>query len=201
MPALQALLGRYAEALTPWAERTAAKMLLEVDERDREAWRALGNEISKGLQLLIQRTPTGELLKQRLNEQVTLIKSLPIEAGQRVHELTLKGLEDSTRAREIAKEIERTGEVTTSRALLIARTEVSRTASELVGARAIHAGLTHYIWRTAHDGTVRPGHKAMEGKVCEWANPPAVEENGKIMHFHAGQIWNCRCYPEPVLTD
>lgn len=198
---MQALLDRYAEALTPWAEKTAAKMLIEVDARDREAWRALGNAISNGMHVLIHRAPVGAELKKLLDLNVGLIKSLPIEAGKRVHELTLKGLEDSTRAREIATEIERTGEVTTSRATLIARTEVARTSSVLVETRSQAAGLTHYIWRTAHDGTVRPGHKAMEGKVIEWANPPAVEENGKIMNFHAGQIWNCRCYPEPIITD
>jgi SPP1 gp7 family putative phage head morphogenesis protein len=198
---MQRLLDRYAEALTPWAERISMRMLLEVDERDREAWRTLGNAISHGMANLIQRTPVGTAMKKLLDEQVTIITSLPTEAGKRVHELTLKGLEDSTRAREISKEIERTGDVTESRAILIARTEVARTSSVLIETRAQAAGLTHYIWRTAHDGTVRPGHKAMEGKVCEWANPPAVVENGKIMHFHAGQIWNCRCYPEPIIID
>lgn len=198
---MQRLLDRYAEALTPWAERTAQKMLLEVDARDREAWRDLGDAISEALAELIHRTPVGAAMKDLLDEQVVLIKSIPLQAGKRVHELTLKALEDSTRAREIAREIERTNEVTESRATLIARTEVARTASVLVETRSQAAGLTHYIWRTVRDGAVRPGHKAMDGKVCEWATPPAVEENGRIMHFHAGQIWNCRCYPEPIITD
>jgi uncharacterized protein with gpF-like domain len=144
-------------------------------------------------------TPIGGLMRTRLAEQVTLIKSLPLDAAQRVHDLTLKGLEDSTRAREIAREISRSGEVCESRATLIARTEVSRTASELVQARCTNVGLTHYHWRTAGDQDVRPGHKLKANTVCEWANPPAVEENGRIMHFHAGQIWNCRCYPDPVI--
>jgi hypothetical protein len=56
-------------------------------------------------------------------------------------------------------------------------------------------------WRTSEDGTVRPGHKAMNGKVCEWASPPAVIENGQVMHHHAGCIWNCRCWCEQLLTD
>ena len=198
---MRALLNRYAEALTPWAERTAAKMVAEVDARDREAWRAMGNAISSGLRNLILNTPVGGAMRTLLDDQVALITSLPIEAGQRVHELTLKGLENSTRAREIATEIRRSGEVTANRATLIARTEVSRTASVLVQSRSQGAGLTHYVWRTAGDGAVRPGHKAMEGQPCAWATPPAVEENGKIMHFHAGQIWNCRCYPEPIVID
>lgn len=201
LPSLQQLLARYAEALTPWAERTASSMLAEVNARDRETWRSLGNLISTGLRQEILHTPVGETLRSLLGEQVALITSLPIEAGQRVHELTLKGLEDSTRAREIAREINRSGEVTESRATLIARTEISRTASVLTQSRAEHVGSTHYVWRTAKDMDVRPGHKAMEGTACEWAHPPAINENGRTMHFHPGQIWNCRCWPEPIIPD
>ncbi|MFX5937705.1 phage head morphogenesis protein, partial [Acinetobacter baumannii] len=80
------------------------------------------------------------VLQELLAEQVDLITSIPREAGQRVHELTLKGLEDSTRASEIAKEIMRSGEVAKSRAMLIARTEVSRTATSLTQARAQFVG-------------------------------------------------------------
>lgn len=199
VPPLQELLRRYADALTPWAQATAGRMLLEINGNDREAWRALGNAISLGLHRELQNAPVGDVLRSLLNEQVVLIKSLPIEAGERVHKLTLQGLEDSTRAKEIANEILRTGEVTESRATLIARTEVARTSTALTQSRALHAGITHYVWRISNDKDVRPGHRAMNGKVCEFAEPPAVEENGKIMHFHAGQIWNCRCYADPVI--
>lgn len=176
-------------------------MLGEVNDRDRESWRALGNAISLGLRNEILNAPVGVIMRDRLADQVELIRSIPIEAGQRVHELTLKGLEDSTRASEIAKDIRESGSVAESRATLIARTEVSRTASVLVQSRCTHVGLEEYIWRDSNDGAVRPGHRAMSGKACKWASPPAVDEGGRIMHFHAGQIWNCRCWPEPVLPD
>lgn len=176
-------------------------MLGEVDARDRASWRTLGNAISAGLRNEILNAPVGVTLRERLADQVQLIRSIPIEAGQRVHELTLKGLEDSTRASEIAKSIRESGPVAESRAILIARTEVSRTASVLIESRCSHVGLDEYIWRTSRDGAVRPGHKVMEGTSCKWANPPAVDEGGRTMHFHAGQIWNCRCWPEPVLPD
>lgn len=201
VPSLQALLSQYAEMLTPWAERAAAKMLGEVNDRDREAWRSLGNAISAGLRDTILSAPVGGTMQKLLGEQVTLIKSIPLEAGQRVHELTLKGLENSTRAKEIGAAIARSGEVAESGAMRIARTEVSRTSSVLVQARAEYAGSPGYIWRTSRGGNVRPGHRKMEGQYCEWAHPPAVNEGGRIMHFHPGCIWECQCYPEPVLSD
>ena len=200
-PSLEQLLQRYAEALTPWAERTAGQMLGEIDARDRESWRALGNAISRGLRDEILHAPVGETMRERLSDQVELIRSIPIEAGRCVHELTLKGLEDSTRFNEFVEGIRASGDVAESRAILIARTEVSRTASVLVESRCSHVGIGEYIWRTSRDGAVRPGHKAMEGTSCKWASPPAVDEGGRIMNFHAGQIWNCRCWPEPVLPE
>lgn len=176
-------------------------MLLEVDSREREAWRALGNAISTALRDEILSAPIGDTLRQRLDDQVELILSIPIEAGQRVHRLTLQALEDSTRAKAIAQQIRASTEVAESRALLIARTEVARTASVLTQARCEYVGSTGYIWRTSEDEDVRPGHKAMANKVCEWANPPEVDEGGRRMRFHAGQIWNCRCWPEPILPE
>ena len=196
VPTITRILEGYAELLAPWAERTAAKMLADVDARNRESWRRLGNEISTQLHRDLQTTPVGMQMRELLAEQVGLIKSLPIEAAERVHKLTLEGLEDSTRASEIKAEILRSGHVTESRAMLIARTEVARTATVLMQARAAAAGSQGYVWRTAHDHDVRPSHKAMEGKYVEWSSPPTLDG----MIGHAGEFPNCRCWPEPVLS-
>ena len=174
-------------------------MLGEVDARDRDSWRTLGDAISSQLRKDLRSANVGGVLRGLMGEQVGLIQSLPTEAAERVHKLAIRGLANSGRAREIAEEILDTGEVTASRATLIARTEVARTASILTQTRALQAGLTHYRWQTSKDGDVRPGHRAMQGKICEFANPPAVNENGRIMHHHPGQIWNCRCWPEPIV--
>lgn len=196
---LLAILRAYAEALKPWALSTVQRMLGEVDARDRDSWRGLGSAISSQLRNDLLRTPVGGVLRALMAEQVDLIQSLPLEAAERVHKLTIRGLLDSTRAREIAAEIFKTGEVTESRATLIARTEVARTASVLTETRSRSAGVTHYRWQTSKDADVRPGHKAMQGKICRWDDPPPVDENGRIMHHHPGRIWNCRCWPEPLV--
>jgi SPP1 gp7 family putative phage head morphogenesis protein len=198
LPTMTTMLDRYAEALNDWAVRTATKMLENVNQRDMQGWLELAGEMSVALKDEIRNAPTGKLFKGLLDEQVDLIKSLPRDAAKRVHELTIKGLEDSTRAKEIAKEIGRSGEVTMGRANLIARTEVARTASVLTQARAEHIGSEGYIWRTSHDSDVRHSHKQMEGKFIRWDSPPTLSDGTKT---HAGQIYNCRCYPEPVIPD
>lgn len=201
MMRMGSVLQRYAEALTAWAEATAARMLKDVEQVDRSTWAVMSLEMSEQLRREVQSAPTGQLLRQRLDEQVTLIKSLPLDAAKRVHELTLKRLESSERASELMKAIQATGEVAASRAKLIARTEVARTSSLLMQARAEYIGSTQYIWRTSGDSDVRSGHRAMNGKVFAWDDPPEVEENGRYMRHHPGQIWNCRCWPEPIIPE
>lgn len=201
MPRIEQILQRYAEALTAWAEAAAMRMLRDVEAVDRSAWAVLSSEMSQELQREIARAPTGEILRQRMNEQVALIKSIPLDAAKRVHEFSLKGLETSTRGEDIRAAILASGDVATSRATLIARTEVARTASLLTQARAEFVGSTHYIWRTSGDTDVRAGHRAMNGKVFRWDDPPEVNENGRVLRHHPGQIWNCRCYPEPIIPD
>src|SRR6185437_3394485 len=137
----------------------------------------------------LQKAPIGQIMRRWMNEQVTLIKSLPLEAGKRVHNLATEALIDSTRASEIAKEIARSGEVSESRAMTIARTEVGRANVMLTKARAEYIGSEGYVWRTAHDGQVRPSHRKMDGKVVQWGNPPTLDG----LTGHAGALPNCRC--------
>lgn len=198
LQALQNMLNRYAETIRPWAKSVASRMITQVAQRDKTAWIRLGKEMGRSLREEIETAQTGTMLKDLLNEQVSLITSLPIEAGQRVHKLTLQGLSDSTRASEIAKEIYATGSVTMSRAKLIARTEVARTASGLTMSRAQHVGATHYIWRTAGDSDVRKSHKEMNGKVVAYSEEPTLSDDTKT---HAGMIFNCRCYMEPIIPE
>ena len=197
LPRLTDMLRRYSEALTPWAEQTAGRMIQQVNIADEAAWRQMGEQLSAGVQREILRAPTGETMRELMAQQVRLIKSLPIEAGQRVHDLTFKALEDSSRAKEIAAEIKRSGQVTASRAMLIARTEVSRTAANLTQARAQHVGSDGYVWETSRDGDVRPSHKAMSGKFVAWNNPPTLDG----LTGHAGCLPNCRCWARVIIHD
>jgi SPP1 gp7 family putative phage head morphogenesis protein len=194
-------LARYSDLLvnSGWAAAVSERMIAEVAQRDAAAWTSLGRTMGRELRREIKTAPTGLLMRKLLDEQVILIKSLPLVAAQRVHKLTIQAIEDSTRASEVAKEIMKSGQVSKSRAMLIARTEVARTASTLTESRAVHVGSEGYFWRTAMDSDVREAHKKLEGKFILWSDPPIASDDGK--RAHAGQIFNCRCYPEPVLPD
>ncbi|WP_244143246.1 phage minor head protein [Burkholderia multivorans] len=197
IPTIEQLLRRYAEALTPWAEATAARMLEDLNRRDEQAWMQNAREMSRALRDELRRAPTGETMRALMAEQVALIKSIPLEAAKRVHRLTIEALEDSTRAAQISKAIQESGEVAKSRADLIARTEVSRAATSLTEARARAVGSTHYVWHTSGDSDVRDSHRRMDGKVVAWNDPPTLDG----MTGHAGQFPNCRCWCEPIISE
>ncbi|KAA0117932.1 phage head morphogenesis protein [Methylobacterium sp. P1-11] len=194
----QRLLRRYADTLDPWANAVAQRMVAEVAASDRVSWRKLSSDMGRQLHREIDTAPTGEAMRASMQRQVGLIKSLPLDAAERVHKLTQEGITQGRRAAEIADEIMASGDVARSRAMLIARTEVSRTATELTKARAEHIGSTHFIWRTAGDSDVRSTHKVLNGKTFRWDQPPECDPGH---HALPGGIWNCRCYPEVVVPD
>lgn len=195
-PLLTAL-REYARIIEPWAKAVAAFMLMDVERRDRAMWKRNSQEMAARLREELDRTPTGTVLRQLQDDQVRLIKSIPLEAAERVHQLAAEGLISSKRANVVAKAILETEAVTEARARLIARTETSRAAANLVQARAQQAGSEGYIWRTSGDADVRDSHQEMEGKYVRWSQPPTLDN----MKGHAGCLPNCRCYAEPVFPD
>jgi len=191
-------LRRYGDIIGGWAEATAKRMVEDVAARDKAAWMEVSRRMGRGLRQELETAPTGRVMRERLDEQVSLIKSIPLDAAQRVRDLANEGIVQGRRSNYIAEEIMKSGDVAKSRANMIARTEVSRTATELTRARAEHVGSTMFIWRTAGDSDVRDSHRALNGKAFRWDDPPECDPGYRAL---PGAIFNCRCYPEPILPE
>ena len=190
-------LNDYAKLLDPWAKSVAQYMLADVYRRDQQMWKQHSKEMGKELRRTLVDIPVSGVLSALQDEQVVLIKSLPLQAAERVHRLSLQSLVTSARASEVAKDILATQSVTEARARLIARTEVSRASSNLVQARSQFAGSDGYFWRTSGDSDVRDSHAHMEGRYVRWSEPPTLDK----MKGHAGTLPNCRCFAEPVFSN
>lgn len=137
-------------------------------------------------------------------DNASQIKTLPALFAQRATEIiqedTLKGL----RAEEISQKIKSLyPEMTEAHAQLIARTETSKISSQLTQVRSQSVGLDWYIWETAEDRRVRHSHDIMQGVICNFNNPPNPEklagEKRDYGVYNAGRIFNCRCYPAPIV--
>ena len=91
----------------------------------------------------------------------------------------------------------------------IARTEISKAQCALTLARMDDLELKWYVWKSAEDGDrVRSAHQFMHGVLVNRNDPPDPERldpktpnrySSKFGPYHAGNIYNCRCYPEPVI--
>lgn len=194
---LKQALNSYVVLIEPWARRTSHDLINEILSQDVRSWKEHTKEMGKALRDEILNAPTGEVFRQLMEQNVSLIKSIPIEAAQKVHEMVIENLSTGDRPISLIDEIVRIGNVTTNRATLIARTETARAANTLVQSRAQAVGSEGYIWRTSNDLVVRLSHRKMNGTYVKWSEPPELDK----MTGHAGMLPNCRCWPQPVLPE
>lgn len=189
---------------------TVERMVTGLNTGNYSTWRKAAREATKGNMLyraLLEEMQTGigSSIKNQIMENANLIRTLPTDTAQKVVQNITKEAYKGKRASEIARIIqEETSKHSRASARLIARTEVSKATTALTKARSEDLGLKWYVWRTALDGDrVRKSHRNMEGVLVAWSNPPAPEElvgEKSEGHYHAGNIYNCRCYPEPLIS-
>lgn len=186
----------YSMLLAPWARAVSAHLIADVARRDEKAWFELAREMGRSLRSELAHAPTGALYRQLMDEQVHYITSIPRAAAEEVHAMVTANVSAGARSSTMIPDLLRLGAKSKARARMIARTETARAASALTQARAQYVGCEGYIWRTVRDGNVRDSHREMEGKYVRWDTPPKLSD-GTVTH--AGQIYNCRCWAEPVL--
>lgn len=195
---LKQALYSYSELIEPWAKSIVEKMIIDISNQDKNAWREHTKTMSLSLQKEILNAPTGQALKDLMEENVILIKSIPIEAAQKVHDKVIKNLSEGKRYADFISDILNVGDITLNRAILIARTETARAANVFVRVRAEHVGATTYIWHASKDKLTRKSHREMDGHEFRFDTPPTLSD-GTITH--PGEIYNCRCWGEPVIND
>lgn len=201
---LQMALFDYSVRLDEWAHAVSGIMIRRAAAADYETWLTIGKKISRATRKKLKDAAVGPIYSRLQQEQVTLIRSLPLEASKKVHDWTMKGLQDGERFADIVQRIKSDlGSVTTSRAVCIARTETARARTNFTQARAQAVGSTHYIWKTVGDGAVRPMHRALNNTVQSWSEPPICDigKGGEPIRSHPGCVFNCRCFPTPIFIE
>lgn len=131
------------------------------------------------------------------DENVALIKSLATDKAQRVRAI-LDDAGAGTRVEEVARSIREMGDVTRSRAELIARDQVLKLNAEVTEVRHKAAGIEEFVWSTSRDERVRPDHKALEGKRFRYDDPPVVDRRRGTRGL-PGVHFQCRCVAVPVI--
>lgn len=175
------------------AEKTATKLveknLRVVDERLSNSVRA-----ATGVDLKAQFVTTPGLkraMKKASEENVELITSVPEEYFSKLRKRIGNAFETGMRPETLAKEIERVGEVTESRARLIARDQTAKMNSAFNQERQLSLGIEKYEWQTSGDERVREDHASKDGQTFRWDDPPS--DTG-----HPGEDIQCRCVAVPL---
>ena len=109
------------------------------------------------------------------------------------------GLDPSELATKLWEKMKDRGDVSESRARLIARDQTLKTNAALTQARAQKAGFDRYTWSTSGDERVRPMHEELDGTVHTWDDPPITNKDED--RNHPGMDYQCRCVPVFELSD
>lgn len=197
-----------SRAFKSYAESAAMKMVTGLFADNGRTWRdaSKANMQGKMIHEMLKQQLSGNVgagMQQQIDRNARLISTLPLDVSKHVinhiKERSLAG----KRAEIIAEEIQKMFPGSSkARAALIARTEVSKVSTALTKARSEDIGIKWYVWKTSGDGRVRNSHNIMSNVLIPWSSPPSPERlDGmrSVGHYHAGEIWNCRCYAEPVI--
>lgn len=204
---MQKALEEYSKLITPWAQTQSAKLLNQVQKSNKLAYQNKSKAIGLALNIGVGDEHIIEVARRLMNEQVELIKSIPIEAGLRAQKLAFdaaiagtRAIPDQSTIDEIQKQLGLSTEVAISRAQLIAVTETARANASINQTRAQAVGSNQYRWHNSGDGAVRHSHKIYKGKklqgmIFSWDSPPTLDDG---MTGHPGTFPRCRCFAEPV---
>lgn len=198
-PSLDAILKELKEAarrfggMRAFAERLA-KLAAERNLRDTDT--KLINSIRSALSVNISAALSKEgaiqtAVKAAIVQNIDLITSIPEKYFEKIENLVRKNFETGMRFETIVDKIKEVGNVTESRAKLIARDQTAKMNSNFNQIRQTDLGIYSYIWQTSGDERVRPEHADNDGKEFRWDEPPV--ETG-----HPGEDIQCRCVAIPV---
>jgi len=189
-PGMMEALRLYEKTITPWARSVSKKMLDTVSKDAERAFYSVSKSLTSGLRGMLADDAVGRRALELQAEHVSLIKSIPIQAGERVQKLAMEASTGGKRADEVAALLHENVGWCVNKATLIARTETSKANAVITRARAESVGCKSYLWRTMEDDVVRESHQEMEdsGEAYDWAVEPELSDGTS---GHPGMFPNC----------
>jgi SPP1 gp7 family putative phage head morphogenesis protein len=196
------------KAFDDYTLASASKMVTGLMEFNAQTWKEAASKSMRGKMIYqsLQNElhgPVGFHMRQLIEHNAQLISTFPETIAKQVNKYIAEESLKGKRASEITKQlVTQFPEVTKNRLALIARTETSKTSTELTRVRAENLNIQWYVWKTSKDQRVRPSHKLMDGVLCSWQDPPnpeALDNEKAYGNYAPGDTFNCRCYPAPLV--
>lgn len=149
-----------------------------------------------------------DALRRWVDENIQKIKSIPNDTLGSMQKIILDGFREGKTITAIQKEIQKEYSVTRRNAQLLARDQIATLNAQISKLQQEDAGCSKYKWSSSKDSRVRDCHRALDGKIFSWDDPPEMwyeTKSGRVYtgrHCHPGEDIACRCVAIPVFdTD
>jgi SPP1 gp7 family putative phage head morphogenesis protein len=196
------------EFIDAWAKQAAKRMVVGRAVANARTWRMAAREAMQGPRIhrALQQElsgPVGARVRELIERNAKLIKTFPREVAAVVAQRAAAQYAGGGRSSELSRYDTILARAVRFRARLVARTEVSKASTALTQARSEELQLEWFIWRTSDDQRVRLAHRKMAGVLFQWSHLPSPEAlvgEKSYGRYAPGNIFNCRCYPEVLLS-
>ena len=145
-----------------------------------------------------------QALRMWVDSNVEKIKTIPTESLGSMRQIILDGYKQGRTIRDISKDIQEEYNVSKHRAQMFARDQVATLNAQITKMQQQDAGCKRYRWSTSHDARVRDCHRALDGKVFNWNDPPEMwyetKKSGRVYtgrRCNPGEDFLCRCIAIP----
>lgn len=135
---------------------------------------------------------TKQILKAQIEQQSTLIKSIPRHIMESCQSIFLNNL-SSLDAQVIEESLVTLGGVSARRARTIARDQTHKALTNIIQTKAQAFGAEYYIWTTSNDERVSRGyggHRQLNNRIYRYDTPSAVIDSYGNKG-HCGERVNC----------
>jgi len=134
-----------------------------------------------------------EYMRASITENVSYISSIRDEFFPKIEAIIYQGVKNGQSIKAIRNQlVERIG-MTQNRAKFIAVDQTGSIFGQMTAKRHQEMGVEKFKWSTSHDERVRKSHRALDGKVFPYSDPPA--------EGLPGTPFRCRCVAIPVFDD
>ncbi|CAE15273.1 unnamed protein product [Photorhabdus laumondii subsp. laumondii TTO1] len=155
-----------------------------------------------------------EVVKKQIDdavkENIDLIKSIQTDFINDIGSKVFTNLFDGGRHENLVSLIRERGQVTESRAKLIARDQTAKLNSALTETRQKALGIDLYDWGGAGDERERDSHFVLNNMTCKYSDPTVYSDDGgktwkkrkSIGAFEGkpGDDYQCRCVALPKIS-
>lgn len=199
--ALNKLSRRFQKLFDQNASRITERMLNGVDKHSETSLKQSLKELSGGVTLQTSVMPAvlKESVKAATVENVALIKSIPTQYHQRIESAVMRSIQVGGEGRKtLMDELRNIGGMSERRARIISEDQTRKATTSANTERAKSLGIRKFKWVHSRGGAEpRKSHVAANGKIYEYANPPAIGDKGEPVL--PGYAINCRCIAVPVI--